>query len=409
MERFNKYVAEAVNSHMQHLGDLPFLEGVAGTRKAIDFLRDLRLMLRGDSASAKNTITIKFDGAPAVFCGIDPTDGKFFVAKKGIFNKNPKIYKTPEDIKADLSGDLAEKFFILLRELPKLGIKSGIYQGDLMYTKSDLKKENIDGEEYITFHPNTIVYAVPTNTTLAKKIQKSNLGIVFHTTYTGNSFDSLNAEFGKPIVTKFKTTPSVWAVDATLSDDTGVVTLDSKEQTLVDSMLSQMGKLFRTIDSKMLNTIHQDGELLDLVLIYINSLVRKGQADIGAVQKANGFKQFITDRYNTEIEKRKTEKAKQGLEQKKMRALQYFLSHNPTQIAKIFLIADMIETTKNILISKMNKIGGMSHFLKTKNGFRVTAPEGFVAIADHGAVKLVDRLEFAAANFSPEITKGWER
>lgn len=400
-------ISEAVNTHLQHVSDLPFIAGVEGTRRAINYLRDLRSALSGDGSS--NTISTKFDGAPAVFVGIDPADGQFFIAKKGIFNKNPKLYKSLSDISADLSGDLAEKFKIAFVELKKLGIKSGIYQGDLMYTKPDLKREQIGDQEYITFHPNTIVYAVPVGSKLAQKIQKSTLGIVFHTTYTGDSISSLSAEFGKPIVKQFRSVPSVWAIDATVSDLTKQFTIDPKERALVDSLLSQMGKLFRTIDAKMLNEIHKDGELLDLVLIYINSLVRAGNKDVSAQQKAAGFKQFITDRYNKEIEKRKTAGAKAGLEEKKMRSLQYFLKHSMAQIAKIFLLADMIEVAKNILISKMKNIEGLSHFIKTKNGIRVTAPEGFVAISGEGAVKLVDRFEFAAANFSPDVIKGWER
>ena len=44
-------------------------------------------------------------------------------------------------------------------------------------------------------------------------------------------------------------------------------------------------------------------------------------------------------------------------------------------------------------------------FLRTKNGYRVTNPEGYVAIKKGNAVKLVDRLEFSRANFT--AAKDW--
>jgi len=162
---------------MEHIEDLVFNEGVDGTRKAIKFLIELRNMLAGHTSTAVKT-TVKWDGAPAVFCGIDPSDGKFFVAKKGIFNKEAKVYKTPDDVKADTGGDLQAKLLIALSEFSKLGIKSGVYQGDLMFTSGDISTETYDGEKYYTFQPNTIVYAVPVNSALGKQINKAKIGVV---------------------------------------------------------------------------------------------------------------------------------------------------------------------------------------------------------------------------------------
>ena len=88
---------------MEHLEDSILNHGVNGTRDAINFLRSLRDMLAG-TAKSKVNVSVKWDGAPAIFCGTDPSDGKFFVAKKGIFNKNPMVYKTNADIDADTVG-----------------------------------------------------------------------------------------------------------------------------------------------------------------------------------------------------------------------------------------------------------------------------------------------------------------
>ena len=210
---------------MTHIEDMVIDGGVDGTRAAINALRDLRDMLGGHSNDTK-AVTVKWDGAPAVFAGIDPEDGEFFVAKKGIFNKNPKVYKSHADIIADTSGDLSAKLVVAFDELKKVGIKKGVYQGDIMFTKSDLKKETIDGVKYITFHPNTIVYAIPVKD--AKEVLAAKIGVVWHTKYTGTSFENMNASFGVKL-SEFKKTKTVWQKSADLPDMSGVATLTKKE------------------------------------------------------------------------------------------------------------------------------------------------------------------------------------
>src|SRR5690606_23688787 len=149
-----------------------------------------------------------------IVAGIDPRDGQFFVGKKSVFNKTPKLYKSEADIRKDLAGDLRTKMIVAFREFKKLGIKGDI-QGDLLYTKSTLKKQNIDGQKYVVFHPNTIAYAVPWDTPLGQRIRRSEIGVVWHTTYEGSDFATMNATFGKAIASKMKSIASVWSTDAT--------------------------------------------------------------------------------------------------------------------------------------------------------------------------------------------------
>lgn len=406
---FKTYLKEAeVNSHMSHLSDLVFMHGVGGARKAVNYLRDMRDMFGHVN---KNVYTVKFDGAPAIFCGIDPSDGKFFVAKKGIFNKNPLVYKTQADVDADLKGELHEKFSIMLKHLPKLGITSGIYQGDLMFTSDDLTYPTIDNTKMVVFHPNTIAYAVPVDSELGASIMKAKLGIVFHTTYTGKSFDTLKATFGKDIVRKFKPTSDVWAIDATLDNQTANFTLTDEEYVKSEFLLKDIGVQFSSIPNALLNKIPQDEELRSLVLIYINSLVRKNLKDINPVDMSKGFLEFINARYDKEIAARKTEKAQSALSDKKLKATEVFKMYTHEQLASVFELAKSIDLLKDMLLTKMRKVGGLSHFIKTKDGFRVTNPEGFVAISSTNgeAIKLVDRFEFSQANFSPDVWKGWQK
>ena len=407
---FNKYLVEAKNTHMEHLEDNVLNGGVDGARQSINFLQSLRDMLAGHSNVKLNT-TVKWDGAPAIFAGVDPTDGKFFVAKKGIFNKNPKVYKTPAEVRADTSGDLAEKLLICLKYLPELNIK-GVIQGDLMFTESDLKTQDIDGESCVTFHPNTIVYAVPAKSKLAKQIQSAKMGIVWHTSYTGKSFETMKASFGKNIKGKLTPSRNVWFDDATYRDVTGTATMTSEETASMTKILSKAGSLFNTIPAKVLNEISENEQLLTMIKTFNNSKIRAGEILIGDPDShTTELVDFIGSKFQKEIESKKTDKAKEAAKQRKNEAMKFFVNNPKAQINKVFELMKLLIEAKLIVVSKMNKAGGIGTFLKTDSGFTVTGQEGYVAIDHTGknAVKIVDRLEFSRANFSPDILKGWQR
>lgn len=409
MLKLKDFLKEDKNTHMEHLEDLVFNEGVAGTRKAINFLRDLRDMLAGNSTS-KVTTTVKWDGAPAIFAGIDPRDGKFFVAKKGIFNKEPKVYKTSAEIDAELSGDLADKFKIALSEFSKLGIKSGVYQGDLMFT-DDKKIEIIDDEKYVTFHPNTIVYAIPYSSELGAKIRSAKIGIVWHTTYEGKSFETMSASFGKGIVEKFKDVPSIWMDDANYKDYSGTATFTKAETASVTKMLADVGSMFQAMNPLTLNAISRDEDLLMQVKTYNNSKIRANTPITDVNAHVTGLFNYIHDKFQKEIESKKTQKGKDVQEEKRKKILAFFANHDKREIVKIFEIAEKLTAIKEMIINKMNEAGHISTFIKTASGFKVTGVEGFVAI-DHlsgGAVKIVNRMEFSKANFSSDVIKGWQR
>ena len=410
MKGFKGHLSEAAgkNTHMTHLEDLILDGGVKGARQAINALRSLRDMLSGNSKKSVD-ITVKWDGAPAVFAGEDPRDGSFFVAKKGIFNADPKIYKSHEDIKADTSGDLSKKLILAFDELQKLGIK-GVIQGDFMFDNSDLKKETIDGVSYTVFHPNTIAYAVPTDSDIAKEIRAAKIGIVWHTIYNGSTFETMQAEFGREIVPKLKPSKSVWMVDATMPDLSGTATLTAKETEAVTKNLSNAGKLFKQIASSTLKEIEQNKELNMLINVYNNKKVRDGQRITNTKAHATGLVMFVNDRYAKEIDKRSSEKGKQAQVTKRDELLKFFSKGNIKNLQKVFEMQNFVVDSKLIIINKLNRLSTIGTFVKTKSGFRVTNPEGFVAIdrMEGGAVKLVDRMEFSVNNFSKDIIKGWD-
>ena len=405
MDNFADFITEQKNTHMTHIEDKVLYGGVRGTRQAILALRELRKMLGGEK---DGNVSVKWDGAPAIFAGIDPNDGQFFVAKKGIFNKNPKIYKSATDVDDDTSGDLADKLKDALRYLPALGIK-GVIQGDFLFSKSDVGKTKIKGVSYVTFHPNTIVYAVPNGTTAAAEIKKAKLGIVWHTTYTGDTFESMKASYGVD-VSKLKKSSDVWSQDAMLRDLTKY-TMSAKDTELVDGYLSEMGKMFNKISGNTLRELENDQTLAQTIETYGNTFVRKGEIIKDTRKHVDGLVKHINDKYKKEIDSRKTQRGKATQVDKRDAILKFFSNQNKKSLKMMFDLQKLIVLAKLKLINILNRLSNVDTFVKTKTGFKTTGPEGYVAIDRLGgdAVKIVDRMEFSYNNFSPDILKGWDK
>ena len=398
------FLREQKNTHMTHIEDKVLYGGVNGTRQAINALRELRDMLAGETSSK---LSVKWDGAPAIFCGQDPRDGEFFVAKKGIFAKNPKVYKTNAEIDAEMSGDLADKMKAALRYLPELGIK-GVVQGDFLFSKADLKNETIDGQKYTTFHPNTIIYAVPYEQ--AESVRKAQIGIVWHTTYNGKDFESMKASYGVD-VSKFKQSKNVYSADAMLRE-TGGATMNKKETAEVTKYLSTAGKLFNSIAGSTLRELEKNQELARLIEQYNNTFVREGQVIPNSNKHVTGLIKWIDNKFVKEMEKRKSEKGRMVQQAKLDEIMKFFSTRNKKSLVNMFDLQKNIVLAKLILINKLNSIANYDAFVQTKKGYKVrTGAEGFVAIDKLGgdAVKLVDRLEFSYNNFSPDILKGWDK
>jgi hypothetical protein len=410
MKKLSTFITEEKNLHMEHLEDLILNDGVEGAQQIFRFLNATRDMLAGHTKT-RVSATVKWDGAPSIFVGVDPRDGKFFVAKKGIFNKNPKVYKTQADIDADLSGELADKFTIALREFKKLGIKSGVYQGDLMFTKGDVKVETLDDVKFYTFQPNTIVYAVPVNSSLGKTIKAASIGVVWHTTYEGNSFESMKATFAKGIVSKLKKVATIWMDDATYKDVSGTATFTAAETKAFNAILAQADQIIKHIPHEALNLISSDDELLIRVKAYNNSKIRAGQTIANTTSHVAGLIHYLNDYYMKEAAKKKTDAGKKAQKDKFQKVFAPIARTPLVQLKQIFDFMNVVVEAKKMIIAKMNTSATVSTFIRTQTGLKVTAPEGYVAV-DHlsgGAVKLVDRLGFSQANFSTEVIKGWER
>ena len=399
------------NLHLEHLEDEIINNGVAGGRAAINFLQSLRDMLSGSARSSIN-MTVKWDGAPAIFAGIDPSDGKFFVAKKSVFNVNPKLYKTNAEIDDDLSGDLNAKFKVALAEFSKLGI-TGVIQGDLMFT-DDLSKETIEGVSYYTFQPNTIVYAVPVDSDLGRVMNKANIGVVWHTTYTGSSLPEMKASFGVDI-SKLSKPTSVWMDDATYKDVSGRATFTQKETDAVTKILSNTGKTFQRINAPMLRQFLKLQDSLTGVLVgaslktYNNSKVRAGEIIKNPKQHAAGYVKWVENSIQKQIDKVKSDKGKEKYTNMQKEYVRDFKKH-VNNLTQIITFQNLLVDAKMQIVKKLNSVKGLTDtFIRTDNGYKVTNPEGYVAIDRVGgkAVKLVDRMEFSFNNFT--AIKAWDK
>jgi hypothetical protein len=403
--RFIEFISEQKNTHMTHIEDKVLYGGVNGTREAILALRSLRDMVAGVH---DGNVSVKWDGAPAVFAGTDPNDGKFFVAKKGIFNTNPKVYKTNADVDDDTSGELNKKLKAALQYLPELGIK-GVIQGDFLFNSGEVITKKLQGKQYVTFHPNTIVYAVPSGTEAAKKVKAAKIGVVWHTTYIGSTFETMKASYGVDI-SKFKPSKNVWSQDAMLRDMTQF-TMTKKDTDEVNGHLSNCGRIFNKISSTTLKTLEKDQTLAGYIETFNNTYVRKGEVVGNTKTHVDKLITHIKLKFQKEINKRKTEKGK-GAQQKKLDdVLQFFSPQNKVSLQMMFDLQKSIVLAKLKIINILNRLNSAQTFLKTRDGYKVTGQEGYVAIDKLGgdAVKIVDRMEFSYANFSPEIIKGWDK
>ena len=409
MNNFSQFLTEDKNTHLEHLEDEILNNGVPGGRNAISFLIALSDMLQGYSKKKMN-VTVKWDGAPAIFAGTNPENGKFFVGTKAIFNKSggrvgPKINYTVADIKKNHHAGLQDKLIPALRYFPRLNIP-GIWQGDLLYTQDDLKKANIGGDDSVIFTPNTITYAVPLESDIAKQIISAKIGVVWHTTYSGNTMDTMKAKFGAN-ASQLAKSRNVWSIDATFKDTSGNVKFTSAEAKQFQKVLNMAsGSLKRSSKYlRMMDKVTHAEAPSNLLKIFLNSYIRGGQKIENTQKVLEFFGKYYEERLNKKIKSVKSAAGKKKWEQIKNDGLS---EYNKYKKDLYYVIATYItlQTAKTLIIRKLERAENIGTFIRTPNGYRVTAPEGFVAIDHIGkATKLVDRLEFSRANFT--VDKSW--
>ena len=400
MFSFKGFFTKDKNTHLEHLEDDIINRGAVGGENAINFLKAVRNMLAG---SGKGTnMTVKWDGAPAIICGVNPENGKFFVGTKSVFNKTPKINYTARDIARNHGGVVADKLRVCLANLSRLNIK-GILQGDLLFT-DDLKSINIDGQKMISFTPNTITYAVPQDSDIGRRIAKAKMGIVFHTQYSGKTMDSLSAGFG---TVRGSSNRNVFLASAGYKST--AVMFSKQELSKFDAQIRMAeGSLRRAkpILDLMSKNISDDTSVGYRLKTYFNYYIKNSNAGMDKVSvMQKQFRDYYENYINAEIDSRKTPRGKEKFIKAKKDNLR-FIDRNKSALYMAIASHITLGNAKNTLLQKMSQIQSIGNFIRTSTGYRVTAPEGYVAVDSvAGAIKLVDRLEFSRQNFT--MPKGW--
>jgi len=394
---------EGKNTHLEHLEDNIFNKGYPGAKEAVNYLYSLHDMLDGKSQQAVS-MTTKWDGAPAIIAGKDPATGKFFVGTKGVFAKIPKMNFTTNDIKLNHPGqdDLQNKLALALTKLSKLTWNT-VAQGDFLFAKDTLSEKEIDGESYLIFKPNTLVYAVPSQSELSSQIVKSDIGIVWHTEYVGGpTLADTQAKFGFDS-SVLGQAPGVWHRDAIIKDLSGTVTFTATESADIMSAIATADQYLKTVDQDTFAWLGQGTDLvgkefLQQLKAHANNQVRQGHFD-EPTKFAQGFVQKYIDYMTKEIDKVKTQKSIDAKTEKMVAGVKFIREHLQSIVSVYDLYLKLIEA-KIKIVKKLEQIRVMNTFVPTEDGYEVTGEEGFVAVDRMGnALKLVDRLEFSRLNF----------
>jgi hypothetical protein len=383
--------SKGINFHLTHLEELVLVGQKQGLDVAIRFINELTNIFEGNIDSKLFT-TVKFDGAPAVLAGYNPENGKFFISTK---NPDKASYSVQEIVQNfGHAPGLVEKLKLAFLYLPNV-IKQNYYQGDFMFSKSDIQEIEYEGQKLLTFKPNTITYAVEADSPLGQKVRNAQIGIVFHTKYTG----AVGKETSKTpdvSVKEFNLIPEVFVDDAKFKDMSGMATLTNQEEELVRTNLDKVQKAEVVIDWLSLTPTTYAN-----LNTFINTLIRQGRFVDDPDKNFEEFVQWVDSSFDKQIEKLKTEAGRQKKIESKAKNTEY-LQTNKMTLVNIFFVSKLLAEIKKIFIQKYNNAINSRQFLAQPDGtLKVTQPEGYVAVDHEGnMIKLVDRLEFSRANFS---------
>ena len=389
---------EFKRTHLQHIEDIILTDGHAGGTSVIEYLQGILQTLQG-SAEQPINVSVKWDGAPAVVCGTNPENGKWFVGTKGVFGKTPKLNYTKDDISRNHgTDDLGQKLLKCLVHLKKLNIQ-GIVQGDYMFDRDTLQRQSTAGENQLTFKPNTITYAVPEDSDLGKQMAAAQLGIIFHTTYTGDRIDNLQAKYGADVAA-FARTPDVWFDNATYKNVSGTANFTAEEQAQFTAGMEKLKALLTKVPTNLSAMLGVNKDFLPFFMLFINDQIKKGVLPTDTNEYLKGFAEFYQGRMQQQAAGLKAQKALQ-LRQQKMKDMPLFLKQMQKPLAAMMAFYKEVIALKKLTLDKMNKATAIGTFAQTDSGLEVTDPEGFVAVGKTGdAVKLVDRLGFSRKNLT---------
>jgi hypothetical protein len=388
--------------HLEHLEDEMLNYGIAGCMAAVSFLEELKKMLGHQESSG--FMQTKWDGAPSVICGTDPELGFFFVGTKSVFNKTePKICYSEEDVDEYYSGDLAEKLKFSYRYFSQLNI-DGVIQGDLLFT-SDLKRENINGEQLLTFRPNTITYGIPTDHDIGKKAIRAKIGVVFHTHYTGDVLAEMQARAGARV----KGSDDVLVVqNDTPMDRVGFSRIEMSKFDASIRKIERMCQICGDFLDELVGAQGKTGDakfhISSFLKPYFNDQIKNARSITNIDEALYDLANFYHAKTSKELAKIKT-----AANLTKKRNLVYqsenYLVDNVYKFKAMIALYKELQAVKQMVIDKLDHLEEFRTFVQTDKGYKVTTPEGYVLHKDGSMIKFVNRLEFAYNNFT--LQKQW--
>jgi len=389
---------EFKRTHLEHIEDIIITDGFDGGKAVIEYFRGLLLTLKGTSSEAIS-VSVKWDGAPAIVCGTHPETGKFFVATKSAFAKNAKVNYTKNDIaKNHGTEELGQRLLKCLVHLKKLNIQ-GVVQGDLLFVDDSILRKNLNNAPHITFTPNQITYAVPEDSDLGKQIDAAKVGIIFHTTYNGETLADMTASAGAD-TESFTPSPDVFFDNATYKDVSGSAKFTDDETKQFYNSIEKLEALLNNVPRDLSSLLGQNNDFVGYFQLYINAMVKQGELPTNVNQFLQGFKKFYADRMQQQIAGLKAQKAL-ALRQDKLKSMPAFLNRAKRPLQAMLTFYKAVQQMKVFILKKMNQAMAIGSFAQTDSGLEVTDPEGFVAVDKTGnAVKLVDRLGFSRRNLT---------
>ena len=390
--------------HLEHIEDEMLNYGVEGCHAAVSAMKEMLRMLGKKPSSGY--MQTKWDGAPAVICGEHPYTGRFFVGTKSVFNKeNPKICYFDEDVDAFYDGDLADKLKASLKYFKQLGI-SGVVQGDLMFTAKDKKTETIEGESLITFRPNTITYGIPVDSDMGKKVSKADIGIVFHTHYSGDDLATMQAGAGADVSSDIQgcvvinnDTPM-----ADVSVDVQKLKKFEANLSVIDQMCKTSGKFLDHIVDNIGTTGNKKFHVASYLKQFFNAEIKASRRINDPKIALKSLGAFYHEKMGKEVNKMRSVQ-KQAERRKQLYDGLTYLEDNEKEFHAMFALYRKIQENKQIVIDALDNLESFKTFVQTDQGYKVTAPEGYVLHHNGDMIKLVNRIEFSYINFT--LAKQW--
>ncbi len=311
--------------------------------------------------------SIKYDGSPSLIMGEDPSDGKFFLATKSLFNRTPIYYKSFREIQEITKRPLREALTEVWETYHNMFFPY-ILQGDLMWTKGTLRPLG-DGTGGM-FKLNTLTYIIRKHR--FPGVMESNVGMAWHTAYVGGSLSSLNADFTVDAQQVAPKSDKAVAVETRISAD--------RRSRHVNPPVLGGYELER----------HDHGIALAKKYFSTGSLFNDS-SDV-----VSGLLSFVCNHYDAEEEDRKSFNGKMRVRAFREDVIDW-VQYNAPALARLYRDYKSLVFLKEQMLPHLNKGCPLEPYLGNLL-LSKTEQEGFVYKHEKGLVKLVDRSVFTNAN-----------